>query len=608
MTPKFSIIIPVYNASKYIKDTLNSIFNQTYKNFEVFCVDDGSSDNSLEILNNIAKTESRLNVITQQNSGAGVARNNGISKARGEYVMFIDSDDLFATNNVLDNLSHMTTLEDCDLYLFGFNKFNDGSTELSEYKIASFDYRKDIEITACNGDKIQYFTQTYSNESKLFIHNWIAPWNKVYRREFLIKIKAKFDTIRSVEDRTFHFQTVTKSKKTMLIDMPVINYRLNVAGSLTNNFNAKKLMNHISAYQSIVDNTNMYSCEEKQAFFKSTVTDVYTFYLRSIESEKQQVFLKMKEFFHDIYDTFKDYSNEYEQFSIFYDITRGLSFPYGEENKKLVPIVFATNENYAPYAGVAIQSMIENCDKNVNYQVYVFYTKLSKNTIHRLEGLSTDNVHVQAVNITSYVKEQVTSLYQQDYYSVEMYYRMLIAKILPMFDKVVYLDCDIVVLDDVQKLYDITNFENNELLAGGLDMNLDEKALNYIKGLGIKDSTKYINSGILVLNTDLIRKEDTFGGINEFLNAHQKLMFPDQDAINCICEGRIFYFDSYWNYQWSYTFGKYYTGLLDMPLGVLHFTTKVKPWKNPTMPLSEKFWQYAKHTPFYEQILFKMEK
>lgn len=606
MTPRFSIIMPVYNAERYLQGTLDSIICQSFENFEIICVDDGSSDGSLDILKRISENDSRVRVVNQVNSGAGVARNNGIKLSKGEFVLCIDSDDVFSSPDILYTLNALVDAEECDLYIFGFNKFNDGSTELSEYKIANFD-GNDREIKCINsgGKKVRYFCEEYKNNVKLFIHNWIAPWNKIYRKAFLERINAKFDTIRSVEDRTFHFQTVTKSNRTMMIDLPVINYRLNVIGSLTNNFNVKKLLNHIAAYHSIVANTNFTTEEEKKAFFISTVSDVYTFYCKSIESEKEQVFLRMQEFFRDIASDFIGCQNVYDRFSMFYNIATGLTLPYGNPQKRLIPVVFATNENYSPYAGVAIQSLIENSDADTNYQVYVFYTKLSPATVYKLESMSTENVHVQGVNVISYIPGQ-SSMYQKAHYSVEMYYRMLIAEVLPMFDRVVYLDCDIVVLDNVAKLYDITDFKNNELIAAGLDLNLDEKAEKYVASLGTKNPKKYINSGILVLNTKLIREEKTFSEINVFLNKHPSLLYPDQDAINILCDERIYIFDKYWNYQWAAIFGKYAAGMADLPYSVLHFTTGVKPWNNPTMPLSDKFWKYARNTPFYEQILYKM--
>ena len=86
--PKFSIIIPVYNVEKYLKKCLESVYNQTYKNYEVIVVNDGTKDNSMDIVKNYP-----AKVINQKNQGLSVARNNGVEKASGEYILFLDSDD-----------------------------------------------------------------------------------------------------------------------------------------------------------------------------------------------------------------------------------------------------------------------------------------------------------------------------------------------------------------------------------------------------------------------------------------------------------------------------------------------------------------------------------
>ena len=88
-----SIIIPVYNIEKYLKCCLNSILEQTFQEFEVICVDDGSTDHSLEILEEYKKKDKRIRIFTQENKYAGVARNNGLKHAKGEYVLFLDADD-----------------------------------------------------------------------------------------------------------------------------------------------------------------------------------------------------------------------------------------------------------------------------------------------------------------------------------------------------------------------------------------------------------------------------------------------------------------------------------------------------------------------------------
>ncbi len=95
--PKVSVIIPVYNTEKYLRQCLDSVINQTLTDIEIICVNDGSTDNSTNILNEYANNDSRIIVLSQKNSGAAIARNNGINNAIGDYLYFIDSDDYVDT-------------------------------------------------------------------------------------------------------------------------------------------------------------------------------------------------------------------------------------------------------------------------------------------------------------------------------------------------------------------------------------------------------------------------------------------------------------------------------------------------------------------------------
>ena len=102
--PKVSVIIPVYNVEKYIGECLDSVINQTLKEIEIICVDDGSTDNSLNILKEYAKKDKRLIIISRENKGVGYSRNQGIEIARGEYIAFMDPDDYYPSVNVLQDL------------------------------------------------------------------------------------------------------------------------------------------------------------------------------------------------------------------------------------------------------------------------------------------------------------------------------------------------------------------------------------------------------------------------------------------------------------------------------------------------------------------------
>ena len=96
MEVKVSVIIPVYNVEKYLRECIDSILNQTLHELELICVDDGSTDGSLEILQAYEKKDNRVTVLTQHNQGAGAARNKGLQIAKGEYLSFLDADDFFA--------------------------------------------------------------------------------------------------------------------------------------------------------------------------------------------------------------------------------------------------------------------------------------------------------------------------------------------------------------------------------------------------------------------------------------------------------------------------------------------------------------------------------
>ena len=101
---KISIIIPVYNASKYLKETIMSVVNQSFKDFEIICIDDGSLDNSLEILNELSDNYNYVKILKQFNQGAGKARNYGLDEAKGDYVAFLDADDIYVDEHALEML------------------------------------------------------------------------------------------------------------------------------------------------------------------------------------------------------------------------------------------------------------------------------------------------------------------------------------------------------------------------------------------------------------------------------------------------------------------------------------------------------------------------
>ena len=148
---KFSIIIPNYNKGEYIEEALNSVLNQTYQNYEVIVVDDGSSDNSLEIINNFS-----VKLLTTNRAMAGGARNKGLREASGDYIIFLDSDDYFTDNFVLEKLNNL--IHDEDLIFLNYTKDNFGDKSLVQEE------KEDISIKIENTTNLGCPTKCFKKE------------------------------------------------------------------------------------------------------------------------------------------------------------------------------------------------------------------------------------------------------------------------------------------------------------------------------------------------------------------------------------------------------------------------------------------------------------
>ena len=135
--PKISIVIPIYNSEKYLGACLASVLSQTFKNFEIICVNDGSTDTSADILEAFRRQDARINVYTQSNQGLSMARNNGVKKSNGEYVYFLDSDDTLHPQ-ALEILYYLITKNDADLAVHDLLRVQE-----SPKQVPIYDYKKE---------------------------------------------------------------------------------------------------------------------------------------------------------------------------------------------------------------------------------------------------------------------------------------------------------------------------------------------------------------------------------------------------------------------------------------------------------------------------------
>ena len=211
MPPEISVIIPVYNVEKYIKRCLDSVLAQSFKNWEAICVNDGSTDNSLSILNKYAIQDSRIKIISQKNMGLSMARNNGLAQACGKYICFLDSDD-FIDKNFLINLYNEITKTKADVVMAPTRYINDKKTKTDtfEHKILT----------------------TFLEKVTSLPHG--GCWNKLYSKQFLQKHQIQFPRDLYWEDNIFTIKTCYFANKIAVINEGCYNYVHN-SNSITSN-------------------------------------------------------------------------------------------------------------------------------------------------------------------------------------------------------------------------------------------------------------------------------------------------------------------------------------------------------------------------------------
>lgn len=213
-----SIVIPVYNSSKYLCQCLDSIASQLYQNLEIICVNDGSKDNSLEILNEYAKKDTRISVYSKENEGKGAAsaRNFGLDKASGEYVIFLDADDFFEKDMVSELVKNVMKT-DSDLVIYNANVYDEKVNAVTKiYSSIHLEYAPRRE-TFCYKDV----------SDKLFQMADHIVWNKMFRRSLLMDNKLRFEAIPICDDQYVPVLALVYAKKISIIDKCFVNYRVN---------------------------------------------------------------------------------------------------------------------------------------------------------------------------------------------------------------------------------------------------------------------------------------------------------------------------------------------------------------------------------------------
>lgn len=240
MIDKISIIVPVYNAEKFLSRCVSSILGQTYKNIEVILVDDGSKDSSLDLCRYFSSLDNRVKVFHQDNAGAGAARNLGIAQATGDYVGFVDADD-WIDSEMYQYLYELMTQYDADMTICEHirckdeNEAKDILTKIAKNKVEIADYNRDSYVKKymkIGSQTIEYY-----------------PWNKLYKRSLLVNEQYPIDC--TTEDVVGTYKAVLKAKKIIYSSKVGYFYFYNQE-SVSSSFLPEKGMDMLPAWDEVV--------------------------------------------------------------------------------------------------------------------------------------------------------------------------------------------------------------------------------------------------------------------------------------------------------------------------------------------------------------------
>ena len=301
---KVSVVIPVYNAEDFIEESLDCILNQTLDDLEVICVDDGSEDSSLDILNQIASRDSRVKVFHQQNQGGGAARNNALKHVTGEYLYFMDADDRVELN-AFEEFYAVSTENDLDFVIF---KAVNYAEDTGEY----------FETPYYNMDRIRDFAKgkvfSFDDLGDLIFNISVTPWCKFYNTRFVLDSGAQFLEGSIFHDNQFFWEVLFNAKRMQFIDKSYYIRRRHSASST--GAGDLRYINIINVVNNIIRLFVKYDQIDRfrQILYNKKVIWVTTRFFEIRDEFRDEFYAAMKEDFTSVDDDFIGYLDEKNRF------------------------------------------------------------------------------------------------------------------------------------------------------------------------------------------------------------------------------------------------------------------------------------------------------
>lgn len=577
------VIIPAYNAHNTIERTLASIACQdNVKQLRVYVVNDASDfdySNEIKFFKNFMDIKE---IKLTENGGPGVARQIGIDNSNSEYIVFIDSDDVFSNPYALTTLYNSIEETNADVVISSF------------YEIVD------------DGSKVEH------EEDTIWLHG------KIYKRKFLAENNIRFNDTRANEDNGFNQLIFLHDSHVEYIEDFTYIWMFN-ENSITRENNFKYKFDGLIGYiynitwaleLAIKDNCDYNKIASQvfstliavyyyyiNFFYDNNVEDLikeskrlYEIYLQYPLSEEEQLEIWEQQYlFSTKYMSFKDKVNPPIKLEDFFEKLNNRN----DKDERNMIIALCCTETWYNHLSIEIYSLLE-CTKTVK-KVYLLVETNNKEDIPYIEDLEEKyNVEFVVINISKYIDNNLSedSPNRDTVYSNYCFGKLLLSEVVKE-DKVLYIDTDAIVRKDISNVwnYDVSNY----YLAGVKDYGiLADDTLERLDMVG----EHYVNSGFVIFNLKKIRREKLVKKWFKIIN-EKELVYPDQDALNLVCTSKELYIPSMYNVCYNVTLE-----VTNMDLAkVFHYAGYKEDWVVDRFYAEE--W-YDSEEKFYKEFKNKM--